>query len=107
MLFDIKDFHKEAYNEVELELIAARAKRVGITIKYCEEKKQLELSLTALKNISYKLVTCGEIRKQMQYREKNDIIVDLNMSRDTFYRTLRAMESEQWPDDSLFSNLYH
>ena len=107
MRFEVKKISENSINDCELDLIAARAKRVGINIQYDKESNQMELSLTALKNISYRLVTCGEIRKQMQYKEKKDIIIGLNMSRDTFYRTLRAMENEQWPDNSFFSILYH
>ena len=107
MWFEIKNVNQNPIMKSELDIIIDRAKKAGIKIFFDEEKNRLELSIAAIKNITYKLITCGEIRRQLQYKEKKSIYMELNMSKDTFYRTLRAMNNEKWPDESYFSNLYH
>lgn len=91
----------------ELKIIIERAKKVGVNIEYDKESNRLGISLNMLKKISYKLVSCKDIRKRLEYQDKKKIYTELNMSKDTFYRTLRAMNTENWPDESFFSNLYH
>lgn len=105
--FEIKDTDYSVNVEYELRVIAERAKKAGVNIEYDKENNRLGLSLAIMENISYKLVTCKDIRKRLQHQDKKSIYIYLNMSKDTFYRTLRAMNEENWPDESYFSNVYH
>lgn len=107
MWFEIKNTSQYRNQEYEMQLIIERAKKVGINIKFDKECNRLDIALTAIKNISYKLTTCKDIRNRLKQQEKKKIYTDLNMSKDTFYRTLKAMNKANWPDESPFSNLYH
>lgn len=107
MWFEIKNTSQYRNQEYEMQLIIERAKKAGINIKFDKECKRLDIALTAIKNISYKLTTCKDIRNRLKQQEKKKIYTDLNMSKDTFYRTLKAMNKANWPDESPFSNLYH
>lgn len=111
MWFELKDIENNNNSlknlDYELKIIIERAKKAGVNIEYDKENNRLGLSLTMLKNITYRLVTCKDIRNRLEYQDKKKIYTELNMSKDTFYRTLRAMKKENWPDESYFSNLYH
>lgn len=107
MWIEIRNINYSANMQYELQIIAARAKKAGVNIEYDKENNRLGLSLAIMKNISYKLVTCREIRNRLQHQDKKSIYIELNMSKDTFYRTLRAMNEENWSDESYFSNVYH
>lgn len=107
MWFEIKNTSQYRNQEYEMQLIIERAKKAGINIKFDKERNRLDIALTAIKNISYKLTTCKDIRNRLKQQEKKKIYTDLNMSKDTFYRTLKAMNKANWPDESPFSNLYH
>lgn len=106
MQFEINNNNISETEYYELELIIEKAKKAGINIIYDGKENKIELSLCRDK-ISYKLVTCKDVRKRLQYQEKKNIYTSINMSKDTFYRTLKTMKEEEWPDESYFSNLYH